>query len=588
MPPKVDDSIDFDKNLGKDVDIVKYLLEMSKKHKLYDIKNHQIEISERIFKYLANKDKKQQIEIITELAKNKCFEYWQKTILMKIFIMLERYAKNDYLKLEVSKAVLELNQIVFFSVQRGTENEICEKLLDILLACDENSCDKRNILSSLADLIGGPYRYYDGSDLKQNQKSKILDLLKAGMGDQNSKKSAAYAFAVICNRKVYKNCNKELLEELSKIKDDVFKFIKITTANYDDFDKKDFAFILKVMIENNFLNQEEIIQAIGILEKCSENNSTEGDILNAIKYLSNIEGSWRSSRETALKIISILKKYTANEQSQEAVLDSISSLAKSRVFKNATKEEILEILDVVEKCDLTTEHCKFLVSKIILHLIDERFFEVFSPEKLSNVKEALFKFNSNHKNMVAYLKQIIKTSEMNQYPKQEIVTKITLLLSICLKQGCSKTQIAIVALRLIQNYFDQNIDKKQIIDLLEILTQCKEYSWARKHIIQAFSALLEGGHLRGLSKQEGLSSLTDTVQCCLPNSEIKNDIFYLVMHLAAGGYLAEYSQDELEKIFSVFKNASDVEIFTIVQSLKSISKENIERLMDYIKKAKNS
>lgn len=42
MPPKVDDSIDFDKNLGKDVDIVKYLLEMSKKHKLYDIKNHQI------------------------------------------------------------------------------------------------------------------------------------------------------------------------------------------------------------------------------------------------------------------------------------------------------------------------------------------------------------------------------------------------------------------------------------------------------------------------------------------------------------------------------------------------------------------
>ena len=100
--------------------------------------------------------------------------------------------------------------------------------------------------------------------------------------------------------------------------------------------------------------------------------------------------------------------------------------------------------------------------------------------------------------------------------------------------------------------------------------------------------MLEGGHLRGLSKQEGLSSLTDTVQCCLPNSEIKNDIFYLVMHLAAGGYLAEYSQDELEKIFSVFKNASDVEIFTIVQSLKSISKENIERLMDYIKKAKNS
>ena len=190
--------------------------------------------------------------------------------------------------------------------------------------------------------------------------------------------------------------------------------------------------------------------------------------------------------------------------------------------------------------------------------------------------------------MVAYLKQIIKTSEMNQYPKQEIVTKITLLLSICLKQGCSKTQIAIVALRLIQNYLDQNIDKKQIIDLSEILTQCKEYSWARKHIIQAFSALLEGGHLRGLSKQEGLSSLTDTVQCCLPNSEIKNDIFYLVMHLAAGGYLAEYSQDELEKIFSVFKNASDVEIFTIVQSLKSISKENIERLMDYIKKAKNS
>lgn len=74
---------------------------------------------------------------------------------MKIFIMLERYAKNDYLKLEVSKAVLELNQIVFFSVQRGTENEICEKLLDILLACDQNSCDKRNILSSLADLIGG-------------------------------------------------------------------------------------------------------------------------------------------------------------------------------------------------------------------------------------------------------------------------------------------------------------------------------------------------------------------------------------------------------------------------------------------------
>ena len=400
MPPKVDDSIDFDKNLGKDVDIVKYLLEMSKKHKLYDIKNHQIEISERIFKYLANKDKKQQIEIITELAKNKCFEYWQKTILMKIFMMLERYAKNDYLKLEVSKAVLELNQIVFFSVQRGTENEICEKLLDILLACDENSCDKRNILSSLADLIGGPYRYYDGSDLKQNQKSKILDLLKAGMGDQNSKKSAAYAFAVICNRKVYKNCNKELLEELSKIKDDVFKFIKITTANYDDFDKKDFAFILKVMIENNFLNQEEIIQAIGVLEKCSEDNSTEGDILNAIKYLYNVEGSWRSSRETALKIISILKKYTANEQSQEAVLDSISSLAKSGVFKNATKEEILEILDVVEKCDLTTEHCKFLVSKIILHLIDERFFDVFSSEKLPNVKEALFKFNSN---------QIIKT-----------------------------------------------------------------------------------------------------------------------------------------------------------------------------------
>ena len=582
---KVDDSIDFDKNLGKDIDIVKYILELSKKNKLYSIRKHQNEISERIFKYLQDKDFKRQIEIITELAKNKCFEYWRKTVLMKIFGMLEKYAKNDYLKLEVSKAVLELNKIEFRSVQRATKNEICEKLLDILLACYENSCDKRNILSSLADLIGGPCRYYGGAGLTQNHQAKILNLLKAGMGDQNSKKSAAHAFAVICDKKVYKRFDKEFLEELSKIKDDVFKFIKITTANSDDFDKKDFAFILKVMIKNNFLNQEEIIQAIGVLEKCSENNSAKGYILNAIEYLSNIQGPWRSSREIAF---SILKKYIINEQNPVAVLGLVLSLAKSGVFKNATKEEILKILDVLERCDLKTEHCKFLVSEIIVHLIDERFFEIFSSEKLPNVKEALFKFSSDHKNLLTYLPQIINTSEMKQYSKQEIVTKITPLLSICLKQGCNKTQIATVALKLVQNYFDKNTAKKQIIDLLEILTQCREYSWTRRYIIQAFSALLEGGYLKGLSKQEGLSNLTDTLQCRLPNSEIKNDVLSLVINLAVGGYLEEYSQDELEKVFRVFKNASDMDILKVIQSLKSISKENIEKLMDYIKKAKNS
>ena len=585
---KVDDNVDFDENLGKDIDIVKYILEVAKKNKLYAIRKHQIEISERIFKYLENKDPKQQIEIITELAKNKCFECWQKTILMKIFTIIEKYSKNDYLKFEVSKAVLELNKIDFSGVQSKTKNEVCEKLLDILFACDENSCDKSNILSSIADLIGSSLRYYGGSGLTQNYQVKILNLLKEGMGDQNSKKSASHAFAVICDKKVYKSFNTELLEELSKIKDEVFKFIKTTTANSDDFDKKDFVFILKVMIKNNFLNQEEIIQATGILEKCSEDNLAKEDILNAIGYLSNIEGSWRSSREAALKVISILKRYIANEQKPEAVLGLILSLAKSGVLKNQPEEEILKTLDVLERCDLTNEYYAFLTSKIIMHLIDERFFEVFSSEKLPNVKEALFKPNSNHKNMLTYLPQIINTPEMNQYSKQEIVTKTTSLLSICLKQGCSKTQIATVALKLVENYFDKNTAKKQIIDLLEILTQCKECCWARRHIIKAFSILIEGGYLRGLSKQEGLSNLTDTLQFCSLDSKIRNDVFPLVINLAVGGYLEEYSQDDLEKVFSVFKNVSDLDIFKIIQLLKSISKENIERLMDYIKKAKNS
>ncbi len=402
-PEKVDDNID----------IVNHILEMSKKANSNSIKQIQIEISEKIFKYLENKDPKQQIEIITELAKNKCFKYFKKTNLMKIFEMLEKYTKNEDLKLEVSKAVLELNKIVFFNVQSVTENAICEKLLDILLACDEKSCDKSNILSSLTNLIENPFRYYDGPGLKQNHQVKILNLLKAGIGYQNSKKSASHAFAAICDKKIYKNFNEELAEEFSKIKDEVFKFIKITTANSDDFDKKDFAFILKVMIENNFLNQEELTQSVGILEKCLENDSAQEDILNAIKYLSNVEGPWRLSRETALKIISMLKKYITNEQNKEAVLGLISRLARACAFKNATKEETLKMLDLLERFDLTTEHHKFLASKIIVHLIDEGFFEVFSPEKFPNVKELLFKPNSNHKHMLTYLPQIISAPEMN-------------------------------------------------------------------------------------------------------------------------------------------------------------------------------
>ena len=100
--------------------------------------------------------------------------------------------------------------------------------------------------------------------------------------------------------------------------------------------------------------------------------------------------------------------------------------------------------------------------------------------------------------------------------------------------------------------------------------------------------MLERGYLRGLSKQEGLSSLIGTLQLYSRDSKIKNDVFSLVINLAVGGYLEGYSQDELKKVFSVFKNASDLDILTIIQSLKSISKENIEKLMDYIKKAKNS
>ncbi len=100
--------------------------------------------------------------------------------------------------------------------------------------------------------------------------------------------------------------------------------------------------------------------------------------------------------------------------------------------------------------------------------------------------------------------------------------------------------------------------------------------------------MIERGYLRDLSKQEGLSSLTDTLQFYSLDSKIKNDVFPLFIKLIVGGYLEEYSQDELEKVFSVFKNASYLDILKITQSLKSVSKENIDKLMDYIKKAKNS
>ena len=100
--------------------------------------------------------------------------------------------------------------------------------------------------------------------------------------------------------------------------------------------------------------------------------------------------------------------------------------------------------------------------------------------------------------------------------------------------------------------------------------------------------MIERGYLRDLSKQEGLSTLTDTLQFYSLDSKIKNDVFPLFIKLIVGGYLEEYSQDELEKVFSVFKNASYPDILKITQSLKSVSKENIDKLMDYIKKSKNS
>ena len=570
------------------VTIVARILGLQKSGEFKEMSRKQIWTIAKSFMTFLNSEAKtarQKVEAIIKLAKEKCFEQWESKQLERICGALIKFADEDAnLKPMVVDAVLKLGEKGQFV--HSSAEKIFEILLDVLL----KSCEKYDVKSALSSIIdfieirkgriNSNKKVLNGEQIK-----KVLELIKKGLSNQDSKESASYLFACFLGKRLFRIKSVEFeegvlrvkgddelsdsLKEFLQIKNEVFSFIKTKATSSADFDKKNFVFIIETMIDQGVLSDEEIGTAIEILEKCFEDESAR-------------ESAWRTvrslfchkflSKEAFFKIVSIWEKYNEfllpkfdTDEYRFEIFYEIERFLESDKYYSLNDEDIIRIVKYLSKifkrsCRRNLKEGIYIYEYIyVFHTIfklcnNKQMYDLFKVEFLETLE--FLKGYSSVKGFKNIVLELVKLPSLAQRDilaewKKEELEKMLDMLKMC-KEGVPSDRLQ-ESLYLNIDTFSQVISN-YIAKAENLTTANKPFAERHKFIFTTSNVPLT----QKINKDEIITKTLESLSKRLKQGNADANILDSALKLFKDHYDKNTSKEKIVDLLEIFRQCLQI------------------------------